>query len=411
MTRSRPGIHSRDRGSIAMIVGILLGGGVLLGAAALTVDIGVIGVERGQLQNGADAAAIALAQQCAKSSAGCTPDSSTTASLTALAGQNASDGLTDLDATTPMCASSRVTTMPTCIEPTLPGITDCPGVPSLPAAAQWVEVRTQTRTSDASKPSILPPFFAQSIPGSHYAGQTVHACARAAWGPGSIPSAVVPIAVSLCEWEANTGGTAGGSGTYYPGPTGAAPGYGGSGQPAWPSTAQERLVSLQSTSAASSCPSFNGHQAPGGFSWVKDPSTGSSGCNVRVGNNTWLQTDTGNNTECNLDSNWKRTLYLPVFDCMTDSSSAPSDPPTATTNCQTGNGTNLWYHVVGFATFYLSGFHLSGDQQKSPITLGYPCSGGDRCLSGWFTKTLIQADHLSDGTTQELGLTAVVPAG
>ena len=406
---SNPG--SGERGAVAMLVAILVGGGVLLGCAALTIDVGALALERRVLQNGADAAVLALAQQCANHSAACTNDVNTALSLTSLAGQNADDGLTDLDATAPICASANVTTMPTCVEPTAPALTDCPAVPSLPTGARWVEVRTQTRTSDASRPSILPPYFAQYLAGGHYQGATVRSCARAAWGPASIPSAVVPIAISLCEWEANTGGTAGGTGTYYPVPTGLAPGYGGSGQPVWPPAAQERVVSLQNTSAATTCPSFNGHQAPGGFSWIKDPSTGTSGCNVSVGNNTWVQTDTGNNTECNLDSNWKKPIYLPVFDCMTDASSAPPGPPTETTNCQTGNGSNLWYHVVGFASFYLSGFSLSGDRQRSPVTLDYPCTGGSRCLSGWFTKSLVQADQINGGTTQDLGLRTVIAAG
>ena len=406
---SNPG--SGERGAVAMLVALLFGTGVFLGLAALTIDVGALALERRALQNGADADVLALAQQCASNSASCTNDPSTALSLTSLAGQNADDGLTDLDATAPICASANVTTMATCVEPITPALTDCPAVPGLPAAARWVEVRTQTRTSDASRPSILPPYFAQYLAGGHYQGETVRACARAAWGPASIPSAVVPIAISLCEWEANTGGTAGGTGTYYPAPTGSAPGYGGSGQPVWPSAAQERVVFLQNTSAATTCPSFNGHQAPGGFSWIKDPSTGKAGCNVNVGNNTWVQTDTGNDTACNLDSSWKKPIYLPVFDCMTNASSAPPGPPTASTNCQTGNGSNLWYHVVGFASFYLSGFNLSGDRQISPVTLGYPCTGADRCMSGWFTKSLVQASQINDGTTQDLGLRTVIVAG
>ena len=55
----------RDRGAAALIVTILFSSGVLIGCAALTVDVGQLYSERRQLQNGADAAALSLAKVCA----------------------------------------------------------------------------------------------------------------------------------------------------------------------------------------------------------------------------------------------------------------------------------------------------------------------------------------------------------
>ncbi len=49
-----------------MIVAVVLGGGVLLGASALAIDVGNMMFERRQLQNGADASSQKLAQICAK---------------------------------------------------------------------------------------------------------------------------------------------------------------------------------------------------------------------------------------------------------------------------------------------------------------------------------------------------------
>ena len=54
-----------ERGAIAMMVTVLLASGVLLGCAALSVDVGNLSAERRQLQNGADAAALSAAQDCA----------------------------------------------------------------------------------------------------------------------------------------------------------------------------------------------------------------------------------------------------------------------------------------------------------------------------------------------------------
>ena len=43
---------SSDRGAVAVLVAILFGFGVMLGAGALTVDVGNINADRRQLQNG-----------------------------------------------------------------------------------------------------------------------------------------------------------------------------------------------------------------------------------------------------------------------------------------------------------------------------------------------------------------------
>ena len=58
-------LRGHDEGAVTMIVAVVLAGGVLLGMAALTVDVGLIHAERRELQNGADAGALAVAQQCA----------------------------------------------------------------------------------------------------------------------------------------------------------------------------------------------------------------------------------------------------------------------------------------------------------------------------------------------------------
>lgn len=63
----------RERGGVAVIVAVLLAGGVLIGMLALSVDVGQIMYERRQLQNGADATSLALAQRCAANEADCDP--------------------------------------------------------------------------------------------------------------------------------------------------------------------------------------------------------------------------------------------------------------------------------------------------------------------------------------------------
>jgi len=60
-----------ERGAVGIIVAVLIGGGVLTGMGALVIDVGQLFQERGDLQNGADAAAIGVAKSCALGS--CTP--------------------------------------------------------------------------------------------------------------------------------------------------------------------------------------------------------------------------------------------------------------------------------------------------------------------------------------------------
>lgn len=57
-----------ERGTVAIVVALALT--TLMGAAALAIDVGAMLAARGALQNGADAAAIAVAKRCAENAAG-----------------------------------------------------------------------------------------------------------------------------------------------------------------------------------------------------------------------------------------------------------------------------------------------------------------------------------------------------
>ena len=78
-----------ERGASGMLVALIML--VLIGAGAMAVDVGQIYAERGELQNGADAGAIAVAQLCASSS-GCTQSSANTAAKQ-LVDQTSRDGV------------------------------------------------------------------------------------------------------------------------------------------------------------------------------------------------------------------------------------------------------------------------------------------------------------------------------
>lgn len=87
------GRGEQERGAIAVLVALIMV--ALLGFAAITIDVGKLYYERAQLRNGADAAAFAVAQKCARDVT--SPDCSATSPLAgSLANSNASDGLSNL---------------------------------------------------------------------------------------------------------------------------------------------------------------------------------------------------------------------------------------------------------------------------------------------------------------------------
>ena len=56
--------NESERGAVAVIVALMMV--VLIGFGALAVDVGMLYAQKAQLQSGADAAALAIAQDCAK---------------------------------------------------------------------------------------------------------------------------------------------------------------------------------------------------------------------------------------------------------------------------------------------------------------------------------------------------------
>lgn len=88
---SRPG--DKERGATGVLVAVMML--VLIGAGAMAVDAGQIYAERAQLQNAADAGAMAAAQRC-HAAGGCT-DAEATAWAAALTGGNSNDGATAID--------------------------------------------------------------------------------------------------------------------------------------------------------------------------------------------------------------------------------------------------------------------------------------------------------------------------
>jgi hypothetical protein len=431
-----------ERGAVGTIVGVLLAMGVVFGFLAISVDVGGLLWERRQLQNAADAAALSLATECTKPGS-CT---TTAGNLEAYANANSNDGLSTVMS---RCSVNVVgSALSTCPAPAAGSLSQCPPLPGALAAMTglpYVEVRTESLSSSGGAVSN---WFAGISGGADSSTDTVRACSRAAIGSAGSGSGELPITLSACEWQRATGGTTGGGGGYYfPTPVYdgvSVPdyGYGGPGQPNWPAGAPpaptpnpggEVVLLVQNPPGGltqpSPCPNWQGHALPGGFG-VLETAAGDP-CRIQEYPYSWMHTQPGNNTGCNLENYIGKVVSVPVFDCTLDTLVA-RDPILGAggDSCTTGNGSNSWYHRVGYAAFYLSGYSVTTDGSiantvnsinpnttlPAPNTLpsgANPCEGSASCISGWFTTDTLNATTISGPPSGGgfFGSYAVVPAG
>lgn len=163
---------NREKGAVSVIVAILLV--TLLGFVALAVDVGNLYSEHAQLQSGADSAAIAIAQKCARdvSNANC---STTSALAGSLANQNALDG------------TSNVFSI------------------QLDKTAHTVSVTTSAKEPGAPANSVSL-YFAKAL---GIPSKEVGARASAAWGNPSKGPAILPLAIAYCKLNIPSGGSQG----------------------------------------------------------------------------------------------------------------------------------------------------------------------------------------------------------
>jgi Flp pilus assembly protein TadG len=191
----RPGRVHDDRGAVAVIVAILLAGGVLLGFLALVIDVGELYLERQQLQSGADSAALALAHACAAATSDCANLGAISALAQTYANQNSADGVSNV---AEICGNIPGNLLNAC-GPAAHNRSDCLG--SAPTdGSPYIEVHLTTETLDGK--FVLPPVFAQTMAGNQgYTGASVGACARAGWHSSVT---VLLMAISTCEFARQT---------------------------------------------------------------------------------------------------------------------------------------------------------------------------------------------------------------
>jgi Flp pilus assembly protein TadG len=197
---------NEEHGAVSVLVAVLLVG--FIGAATLTVDVGNLYWERRSLQNGADAAALAAAQDFASGSPG-------TARATAddYADANNERGAFVEEFTQPTANSVMVT----------------------------------ARTGDIAAPGQLNSILAGVLGVDEY---FTRATATATWGsPGSANT--IPLTFSYCEWQAFTGGL---------------------GADGLPTDTKVIYHHTSSASDVNDCDGPAGQDSPGGFGWLDEES-------------------------------------------------------------------------------------------------------------------------------------------
>lgn len=254
--------HSEEHGAVAVVVAVLMV--VFLGFAAISIDVARLFSERAQLQNGADAATLMVAQKCAKDPND--DNCSSTPSLAAtLADANSLDGQSLVRAVELKKAT--------------------------PATAGTVEVTTSAKEEGVSANRVSNSFA--GVLG--FPTTEVNAVSAAEWGSPKAGRTAFPMAISVCQVNSMLG---------KPDP---------------------QLLQNHGQNKNPDCPhdSTSGAVIPGGFAWLtSDP--GACGATVDLSVKE-AASDPGNNAplQCkaelerwisNITAKKDDVIYLPVYD-------------------------------------------------------------------------------------------------
>lgn len=331
-----------DDGAVAVLVALLVPV-VLLGFGALVLDFGALYAEKRQLQNGADAGALAAAREYAAAGPGGCIDGAKLVLVDAYGDQNANDP-----------SGSNVDS------------TECPA-PN--------EVRVTT-SSNSAEGAFIAPFLAQVLGAGP---TTVRSVASAAWGSPSGLTSALPLTISSCEFDFFTGGVA--SPTFAPPPP----------YPPYPA-GFEKVIQFHGQDGPSPCPtSGSGADLPGGFGWLD---TGED-CSATTDANGFVEDSTGVPPPNSCEPEYLRSLLgkvinIPIYDDTNGLS-----------------GANGEYHIAGFAAFVLTGYYFTGGFRENSVVTGTSlCSGPKRCIYGFFTKPLSPSTG-TVGSGPSFGVTVV----
>lgn len=315
----------------AAIVFIAVSLVALLAMTAFVIDFGRIWQERRELQVGAEAAAFAIGEDCARNQCPLGYDATGVADWYADA--NATDGAANV-----------------------------PWV-DLNLPAQTVEVATQTETVTGQ--NSLDMMFARTVGIDTF---EVGASAKVQWG-APISATTIPLIVSLCEWD-NAGGN---SNTLpsYPSQVGSL---------TLSNMVQFTFHSTTETEPCNASPGFDSDQdglLPGGFGWIG----ATNDCTSLVTEALWVTADPGSSPSTGCSAAELKSL---MFDAPVN---IPFFHDEDGIDGVQGQGNNGRYLVAGSGAFIVAGYNFGGQfkEYQWPL-LDLPCTGNTRCLAGWFVE-------------------------
>jgi Flp pilus assembly protein TadG len=323
-------VVGRDqRGATAVIVALMMV--VLLGMGAIVVDVGAMYQERRELQNGADAGALALAKICSTSS-GC---GTATATAGTYANANANDNVSAVDE---VCGTAA-------------GLTACANPPTVPAGANYVRVGTSTENSDGSTQVN---FGLARVLG--FTGKTVTASSTVAWGGPAAYTSMLPLTISTCELGQFTN----------------------DGQqlvdlplPPYPSSPAEAVIDFHFINSPVPCPSgVPGWDAPGGFGWLN---TGCGTTPILVGS--LVPPDPGNG---------EPTCVKPLANTTGSGTVAPPLVHTVIDIPVYGAIVSGDYQISSFAAFYVTGYQFQNNNVHAEYDSDVP---GSQCTRTQFQNS------------------------
>lgn len=405
-----------ERGATALMIAIMVPT-VFLGIGAIVVNVGGWYVARGMDQNGADAAALAVAKSCA--------DGSCDAS--------AANQYANAD------SNGQLAGQATIVCGTAPGLSGCDpaieGGQICPAA------------NDSPYVDVLVAPAGGSMENFTSGTQSVAACAQAALDSVGSCEDCAPVTISSCEWNLATG-----NGAHFAVPGSVPnylntidsrrhdPSYGtpsaymnfGSGKKKgifdpdnpdglpWPgppppsgaSVAGSETVLVLTASGggvggACSGGKAGGVNSPGNAAWLSNDE-----CNVPITGSTYGGV-TGVSGGCLATFQGSREsgkpIYLPVYSSVS------------------GTGGGASYTLAGFAAFVVTGWDLNGgdftgangnvgsnlrtDGEADKYCKKYVPLTGAKCLYGYFTEALVPAGPFGGGGSVNLGLTVASLSG
>jgi hypothetical protein len=255
----------RDRGASVILIAIITPA-ILLGMGAFVVDIGGYYSERAQTQNGADAAAVAIANTCAKGTC------DTTAGDT-YAPANSNGNLDTSSIVSHAegfpCGRDKDGILPACPAGVENG-TICPPAPS----TNYVDVQVNTDQG-------VPAFFSSAFGNGR---KNIGSCAQAIWGPPKIGD-ILALTIAECAWNTDTNGGQ----NYAPSP------------PDLPSASYEVALVVHNPDDPTDPTCVSGPSVgplPGGFGWTlpnDDPNTPCTTSFI-AGSDGWYTSDPGQGT-------------------------------------------------------------------------------------------------------------------